>query len=836
MTGIQRFCDSFLEACWLAAVILSAFFMNIYTQRMFEPDKASIIRSIAILMLITLVIKILETPKRKTEPTDGGRKFSFASIDNSIFIPAALFFFSYFISSAFSILPHNSFWGSYDRMQGLYTTASYFVIFIIAAIQIKSINQINRLINTVIWISVPVMLYGLLQKAHLDPVPWQSMDPSARISSTMGNPIFMAAYLILIVPLVLGKISFLIASREKSVEMPFLYKVKMAFYAAILILDILCIILTQSRGPLLGMIVGFVAFGIGYGVIYNKRQFLMFSGIIMVFSIVFLVVLNIPKTPLEPLKKIPIIERLSKVNPREGSARVRMILWDTAYKMMRDTVKPPKEADPYNYSKPWRFVLGYGPETIGNTFYRYHSPELVGFEGATVHADNCHDSVINIWVTQGILGVIAFLSLIAGVIWVGFKIIRITRDRRLQFTTLGVVCLLISHFAESLFGIQIVVTLTHFWLFIAVIYVLSKLAKVIPAGELNADKEAKKQIASRQIKAQPKHDSLGSFLLKSLFWTYAGVTAVAILMIISFDWPNMETNVVAWVVGIYFYIIFGIILGTVSLMIANRRHESVKIQSVFKGSSFNLLPYLAFFILAGWVIYISNLNPILADGFYKFAFSADSEITKNYMGRYQYNGEVYRNMYRYQQSGRTLNTDQQKQMAEAKNEYTKWVNQTLYLRVLSAMNLQQSMNRAPMEPTYFNGAGRNYMEQARVLQMITEDNLVPRKPNHLAKTPTVAEIIKFTREDYSKFTPQDFMQCCLSVIKRAYDIEPTNFERLVAMGRVHQYLGTLNPGEIKKHYEIAMEFYKAAQRVAPQHPTATTHVKEMGAMVNNLPK
>ena len=836
MTLIGRICDNFLEACWLAAVILSAFFMNIYTQRMFEPDKASIIRSIAILMVITWFIRMMEKVRDTSGSADEPKKFSLKTIDNSIFIPAALFFFSYFISSAFSILPHNSFWGSYDRMQGLYTTAAYFVIFIIAATQIKSINQINRLINTVIWISVPVMLYGLLQKSGEDPVPWQSMDPSTRISSTMGNPIFMAAYLILIVPLVLSKIAFLIADREKSVQMPFLYKVKLVFYSAILILDVLCIILTQSRGPLIGLIVGFVSFVIGYGVIYNKKQFLTYSGIIVAFFIFFVVLLNIPKTPLEPLKKIPILERFSKINPREGSARVRMILWDTAYKMMRDTVKRPRDADPYHYSTPVRFVIGYGPETIGNTFYRYHSPELVGFEGATVHADNCHDSVINIWVTQGILGVITFLSLIVGVIWIGFKIFRMTQNRRLQFMTLGVVCLIISHFAESLFGIQIVVTLTHFWLFIAVIYVLSKLAKVIPLGEANVNKAAKREVSSRQIKSSPKHDSLGTFLLKSLFWTYAGITIVAILMIIKFDWPNMETNVVAWVVGIYFYILFGIILGTISIMIANRRDESVKIESVFKGSSFNILPYLAFFVLGGVAIYFSNLNPILADGFYKFAFSADSEITKNYMMRYQYNGEVYRNLYRYHQSGRTLNADQQKQLAEAKSEYTKWVNQTLYLRVLSAMNLQQSMKRAPMEPTYFNGAGRNYMEQARTLQMITEDNLIPRKPNHLAKTPTVAEIIKFTREDYSKFTPQDFMQCCLSVIKRAYDIEPTNFERLVAMGRVHQYLGTLTHGEQRKHFETAMEFYKAAQRVAPQHPTATTHVKEMGAMIANLPK
>ena len=59
-TLIVLLCDKFIEAGWLAAVFLTAFYMNIYTHRMFEPDKACVLRSLVLLMLVAWFIKGLE--------------------------------------------------------------------------------------------------------------------------------------------------------------------------------------------------------------------------------------------------------------------------------------------------------------------------------------------------------------------------------------------------------------------------------------------------------------------------------------------------------------------------------------------------------------------------------------------------------------------------------------------------------------------------------------------------------------------------------------------------------------------------------------------------------
>ena len=49
---LSRFLSGILEAGWLAAVISVPLFFNIHSERVFEPDKVAILRSIAVLMLL----------------------------------------------------------------------------------------------------------------------------------------------------------------------------------------------------------------------------------------------------------------------------------------------------------------------------------------------------------------------------------------------------------------------------------------------------------------------------------------------------------------------------------------------------------------------------------------------------------------------------------------------------------------------------------------------------------------------------------------------------------------------------------------------------------------
>ena len=59
-TKLSDLCDRILEAGWLAALIVAPLFFNVYSDRVFEPDKLSLVRSIALVMIVAWMAKALD--------------------------------------------------------------------------------------------------------------------------------------------------------------------------------------------------------------------------------------------------------------------------------------------------------------------------------------------------------------------------------------------------------------------------------------------------------------------------------------------------------------------------------------------------------------------------------------------------------------------------------------------------------------------------------------------------------------------------------------------------------------------------------------------------------
>ena len=117
-----------------------------------------------------------------------------------IIVLVILFLASYVVSTVVSILPRISFWGYYDRLYGLYTVGSFLVIFFSMLALLRTRAQQRRLITTVILVSIPVAVYGILQHVGIDPLNWDR-PVAERVHSTMGNPVFLASALSMTVPL-----------------------------------------------------------------------------------------------------------------------------------------------------------------------------------------------------------------------------------------------------------------------------------------------------------------------------------------------------------------------------------------------------------------------------------------------------------------------------------------------------------------------------------------------------------------------------------------------------------------------------------------------------------
>ena len=62
-TKLCAFCDKIIEMCWTLAVVITPLFFNVYSSRVFEPDKLTTLRTLA-LLLDLLGIEIPETDGR----------------------------------------------------------------------------------------------------------------------------------------------------------------------------------------------------------------------------------------------------------------------------------------------------------------------------------------------------------------------------------------------------------------------------------------------------------------------------------------------------------------------------------------------------------------------------------------------------------------------------------------------------------------------------------------------------------------------------------------------------------------------------------------------------
>jgi len=208
-TTISLWCERIIEAGWLFALVFIPSYFNLLSSRHFEPDKATSLRAIVLIMVAAGIIRALErsshAPARAAAAPSEARllKRAWQRLNSiPLALPTLLYVLVFLFATATSVVPATSFWGSNQRLQGTYTNLSYVGLAAMIVLTLRRREQLDRLITVAILGSLPAVGYGLIQHYQIDPLPWKG-DVVSRVASTMGNSIFVAAYLILIVPYVM---------------------------------------------------------------------------------------------------------------------------------------------------------------------------------------------------------------------------------------------------------------------------------------------------------------------------------------------------------------------------------------------------------------------------------------------------------------------------------------------------------------------------------------------------------------------------------------------------------------------------------------------------------
>lgn len=220
LTRLGYYADKVIELGWLACAVLIPMFFNVYSSRVFEPDKISLLRSLVLIMTVAWLVKLGEGGYRAMSQQDAGRSASgkmsaamrgaaesalppwLGFLRVPMVIPMLTYALVYLVSTIFTVTPEATLLGSYQRLQGTFSQYSYMMLGFLVIGNMRTRKQLERLISFIILTSIPVAVYGLVQANRLDPLPWAG-DTATRVASTMGNAIFVAAWLIITVPFTL---------------------------------------------------------------------------------------------------------------------------------------------------------------------------------------------------------------------------------------------------------------------------------------------------------------------------------------------------------------------------------------------------------------------------------------------------------------------------------------------------------------------------------------------------------------------------------------------------------------------------------------------------------
>ncbi|MCS7001615.1 MAG: O-antigen ligase family protein, partial [Dehalococcoidia bacterium] len=627
-------------------------------------------------------------------------------------------------------------------------------------------GRLDRLVSVMIATSVPVSLYGWMQHFGLDPLPWGG-DVRERIAGPAGNAIFLSAYLILVVPFIVARILTIVERMRSSREARREQKSwgLLSLYSVALLIDLLAIYWTFSRGPWLGLVAGLVVFCFFWGI--GARQWKIVGGAIAaaVMAVAFLVVLNLPNSPLAPLRDANrFLERLSTIADVEsGTNRVRVLIW------FGDGVG--RGAAGLITADPWRTIVGYGPESMYVAYNRFYPPALANIESRTATPDRSHNDLLDFLVTNGVIGLFAYLFAVVSIYAVAFQLVRVAQPGYQRFMVLAVIGAVTAHLVESLLGIPIVATRTHFWMIMGMGAALPALmgvttprpveaAAVAPTGP-SAPASPKGQAArtrqqererrrAAQALASRRTTSRNSLLPRLLPFGWVAATAVIVaLLLFRQDFVaalGRDNFPAVMVFGGFAWVWLGITLFALALPL-----PPMSMTQTNNPAALGLAPLLVIVALVGAVQFG---NSVVADIWFKQAQSAD--------GQQRYDLSI-----------------------------------PLYFRAIQA---------APNEDFYFLFLGRAFLESARRAQ-----------ENAPARQPQTVRDLQAMLPNPTAFNRETLYLAANVALREAYRLSPLNTDHSANLGRLYRFWAEQTPDPVLRAQRLSESDrnYANALRLSP---------------------
>lgn len=457
---IDKISQKVIEISFYALFFLTPLLWNPYNSELFELPKMFFVWMITIIIAGAWAVRCITHQSLiiKHTPLD---------------LPLLLFLFSQVVSYAVSIDRHTSLWGYYSRFNGgLLSTISYCILYW-AFVSNMTLRSSLYALRFLLASALLVTLYAIPAHFGYDPTCailgrglntacWSAQFvPTERIFGTLGQPNWLSAYLVALVP-----VSVIFALRYKQS-----LSLRHKLYAISSLLFLVAIIFTRSQSGLVGLAVAVAVFTLGY--FASTRKFRINKIALVAVCGVALIALaasfphirpanrclSIMFSPTSPITQEP----NSQITP---SSDIRCIVWKGAIDIWR------------HYP-----LFGSGPETFAFTYYNFKPPEHNLTSEWDFLYNKAHNEYLNYLANTGIFGLMSYLILIISFLIWGFRIITNAKFqintnsqleiRHLKLVLIGIISGYVSILVTNGLGFSVVPVQLLFFLFPAIAFTLA---------------------------------------------------------------------------------------------------------------------------------------------------------------------------------------------------------------------------------------------------------------------------------------------------------------------------------------------------------------------------
>ncbi|PIZ24851.1 hypothetical protein COY48_00715 [Candidatus Collierbacteria bacterium CG_4_10_14_0_8_um_filter_43_86] len=434
---------TFIHYCFYTLFFVTPLLLWPFTSEVFEFNKMMFVYAMTIVISAAWGIRSFQN-----------KRFEIAK--TPLDIPLLIFLSSQIISTIISIDRHTSLWGYYSRFHGgLVSTICYILLFYALVTHFSGqAKALRNLIRIILATATITAIYAVLEKMGIDKNIWVQ-DVQNRVFSTLGQPNWLSAYLIALLPISL----FALVRSHK-------------FYArlingALSLLFLSAIFFTRSQSGIGATAIILLIFTITIS-IQKKQPKLLLGVAVLLLALLFFKGDTVKRT-LGSLNKInPFYSNATAIITEENKTRVggsdsmsiRRVVWQGAIDL----------------GKKYPF-FGTGVETFGYSYY-WVRPSVHNLTSESDFLYNkAHNEYLNFLANTGFLGLLAYLFLI-------FSILKLFLSKHFAPSTLhqalttplllGFISILITNY----FGFSVVNVALFFFLFPAIFLATTNKTKI----------------------------------------------------------------------------------------------------------------------------------------------------------------------------------------------------------------------------------------------------------------------------------------------------------------------------------------------------------------------